>query len=221
MKIKYVFFAIVLISNLISSYMIFYYAPSEAGSGNLYKIFYFHVPTAWVSYLAFGVTMLGSIMFLLKRSYRWDLIAAASAQLGIIFCGIALVLGAIWAGVAWKSYWNWDPRETTTLILWIMYMAYLSFRASIQDLEKRANLSAVVGILAFICVPLSYLSIKLWFSVHSFVIQPSKIGLTTSMLQTLLVALFAVVLIYLLLLKITLNVWEIEEKVMILKHKLR
>lgn len=221
LRTKYIFYTIVLIIGLILPYMVFYYAPIESKTGDLYRIFYLHVSTAWISYFAFGVTMIGSILYLLRKKYLWDSIAAISAQLGVIFCSTTLIIGSIWAGVAWGIHWNWDPRETTTLILWILYVAYLSFRMSIHDQEKRARISAVLGILAFISIPLSYFSVKLWFSIHALVIQPGKIGLTTHMIHTLIVAMAANLLIYFVLLKLTLDVFNLEEKILILKEEMR
>ncbi|WP_455277493.1 cytochrome c biogenesis protein [[Eubacterium] cellulosolvens] len=221
LKTKYIFYTIILIIGLILPYMIFHYAPIESKTGDLYRIFYLHVSTAWISYFAFGVTMIGSILYLFRRDYLWDSIAAISAQLGVIFCSTTLIIGSIWAGAAWGIYWNWDPRETTTLILWILYVSYLSFRMSIHEKEKRARISAVLGILAFISVPLSYFSVKLWFSIHSLVIEPGRIGLTAPMIHTLIIAMVAILLIYLVLLKLTLDIYNLEEEILILKEKMR
>ncbi len=214
----YSFLSTVFVFNILSIYLNYVYAPPEATLGDLYRVFYIHVPAAWVSYLAFGVTLVGSLMFLYTGSYDWDMLADASARLGVVFCGLALILGSIWAGSAWGIYWNWDPRETTTLILWLIYVAYLSFRMAVEDREKQARLSAVVGVVAFMTVPLSYASIHLWSTLHPMVIRRTGLLLSGSMVITLLVALVGVTLIYILLLKITLDLFRIQEKIETIKY---
>ncbi len=208
---KYGILIPIFIVNLVSIYLTFLYAPPEATLGDAYRVFYFHVPSAWVSYLAFGVTLLGSIMFLVKKSYKWDMIAEASSKLGITFCSVALLSGSIWANLTWGSYWNWDPRETTTLILLLTYIAYLSFRMAIDDREKKARLSSVLGVLGFISVPLSYVSVQL-MTLHPGGGAPlSKLNLTSPMMMTLMVALLGVTLIYLSLLKRTYDLMKMED----------
>lgn len=216
---KYGILIPIFIVNLVSIYLTFVYAPPEATLGDAYRVFYFHVPSAWVSYLAFGVTLLGSIMFLVKKSYKWDMVAEASSKLGITFCSVALLSGSIWANLTWGSYWNWDPRETTTLILLLTYIAYLSFRMAIDDREKKARLSSVLGVLGFISVPLSYVSVQL-MTLHPGGGAPlSKLNLTSPMMMTLMVALLGVTLIYLLLLKRTYDLMEMEDKLSEMRYQ--
>jgi heme exporter protein C len=210
--------AIICLVNLISAYLIFFYAPTEATFGDVYRIFYFHVPSAWVSYLAFGVTLLGSVMFLLRKNYKWDMTAEASSRLGITFCGVALLGGSIWAKMTWGSYWNWDPRETTTLILLVTYATYLSFRMAIEDREKKATLSAVLGVLGFIAVPLSYASVEL-VTLHPGGGAPlSQLHLNFPMVFTLLFSLGSVTAIYFLLLRLTLDLMQMKERLAVLKY---
>jgi heme exporter protein C len=209
----------IFIVNLVSIYLTFLYAPPEATLGDAYRVFYFHVPSAWVSYLAFGVTLLGSIMFLVKKSYKWDMVAEASSKLGLIFCSVALLSGSIWANLTWGSYWTWDPRETTTLILLLTYIAYLSFRMAIDDREKKARLSSVLGVLGFITVPLSYVSVQL-MTLHPGGGAPlSKLNLTSPMMMTLMVALLGVTLIYLSLLKRTYDLMKMEDKLSEMRYQ--
>ncbi len=198
--------------NLVSIVMTFLYAPPEATLGDAYRVFYLHVPSAWVSYLAFGVTLVGSVMFLIKKSYKGDMVAEASSKLGITFNLVALLSGSIWANMAWGSYWNWDPRETTTLILLLTYIAYLSFRMAIDDREKKARLSSVLGVLGFISVPLSYVSVEL-ITLHPGGGPPlSQLHLTLPMMTTLMIALLGVTLIYTFLLNRTFELMKIEER---------
>ena len=195
---KYGILSPIFIVNLVSIYLTFLYAPPEATLGDAYRVFYFHVPSAWVSYLAFGVTLLGSIMFLVKKSYKWDMVAEASSKLGLIFCSVALLSGSIWANL-------------TTLILLLTYIAYLSFRMAIDDREKKARLSSVLGVLGFISVPLSYVSVQL-MTLHPGGGAPlSKLNLTSPMMMTLMVALLGVTLIYLSLLKRTYDLMKMED----------
>lgn len=205
--------------NLVSVYLIFLVAPPEATLGDAYRVFYLHVPAAWVSYLAFGVTLIGSIRYLLNKDYKWDSIAEASAKLGITFNLVALLSGSIWANLAWGSYWNWDPRETTTLILLIVYIAYLTFRMAVEDRERRARLSSVLGVLGFLSVPLSYASVEL-MTLHPGGGAPlSRLNLNLTMMGTLFVALFGLTIIYIYLLRMTYTVMKLEENVNILRYR--
>lgn len=209
----------IFLTNLVSAYLIFMYAPVEATFGDGYRIFFFHVPSAWASYLAFGVTLFGSIMFLLRKKYYWDTVAEASSKLGITFCGVALISGSIWANMAWGSYWNWDPRETTTLILLLTYIAYLSFRMALDDREKQAKLSAVLGILGFIAVPLSYASVEV-VTLHPGGGAPlSQLQLNASMVFTLFFSLVSITALYFLLLKLTIDFMKLKERVTALKYE--
>lgn len=216
---KYGILITIFLVNLASIYLTFFYAPPEATLGDAYRVFYLHVPSAWVSYLAFGITLLGSVMFLLKKGYKWDMVAEASSKLGLAFCGVALLSGSIWAKMAWGSYWNWDPRETTTLILLLTYVAYLSFRMAIDDRERRARLSSVLGVLGFISVPLSYASVEM-ITLHPGGGPPlSKLHLTLPMVSTLIFALVSVTAIYFLLLKLTLDLMKIEERLAVIRYE--
>lgn len=217
--LKYVALVTIFAINMISLYLTFIVAPPEATLGDSYRIFYLHVPAAWVSYLAFGVTLIGSVRFLIKRDYKWDNLAEASAKLGITFVLVALLLGSIWANVAWGTYWNWDPRETTTLILLITYIAYLTFRMAVEEKERRARLSSVLGVLGFISVPLSYASVEL-ITLHPGGGAPlSQLNLNMTMISTLLVALLSLTLVYFFLLGITNTAMKLEERVNTLRYR--
>ena len=131
-----------------------------------YKIFFFSMQNAPVVYLAFLITLIGSVMYLKQRDLKWDALASSSARLGILFCSVLLATGAIFSNLAWGAYWNWDPRQTTTLFLWFILAGYHSLRSALEDEETRARLSAIVGILGFAGVPLTHLSATLWASNH-------------------------------------------------------
>jgi len=154
---------------------------------NNYRIVFFHVPSAVTSFLAFTITLISSIVYLRKREYRWDSISLSSARAGFFFITAALISGSIWAKVTWGTYWNWDPRETTVLILWFAYAAYFALRASIENPEEKAKSSSILAIFAYVTVPLSYLSSSIYFSLHPSTKELSldvEIGATIGMMIT-------------------------------------
>ncbi|MCP4633756.1 MAG: cytochrome c biogenesis protein CcsA [candidate division Zixibacteria bacterium] len=128
-------------------------SPPQRNLGDISRIFYFHVPVAWISVLAFAAAMVNSILYLKKKNLNYDIRASISAKLGLMFSIIATVSGAIFAKATWMSYWNWDPRQTSILILILIYGAYLALRSAVEDEERRAALSSVYSIIAFVTVP--------------------------------------------------------------------
>ena len=154
---------------------------------NNYRIVFFHVPSAITSFIAFTVTLISSIAYLRNKEYRWDIISLSSAKAGFFFITAALVSGSIWAKITWGSYWNWDPRETTVLILWFAYAAYFALRASIENPEEKAKSSSILAIFVYVTVPLSYLSSTIYFSLHPSTKDISiglNIGATIGMMIT-------------------------------------
>ncbi len=176
-------------------YMALFYAPREATMGDAQRIFYFHVPSAWVGFLAFFVVFVGSVLFLLKRDHKWDALARSSAEIGVIFTTLVLLTGPLWAKAAWGTYWVWDARLTTTLILWLVYIGYLMLRAAVDD-TRRARMSAVIGIIGFLDVPIIYLSVTWWRTMHPTLLVGEPGGLAPAMTQTLMVALLSFTLLY-------------------------
>ena len=176
-------------------YMIFVYVPTEKATGAIQRIFYFHVPLAWVGFLAFFVVFISSIMYLWKQSVMWDALAHASAEIGILFTSLVLITGSIWAKSVWGIWWTWDARLTGTLVLWFIYIAYLMVRGYAREESQGARLGAVLGIVGFINVPIVALAMTLWRTQH-----PSALifegGLAPSMLTTLLVSLAAFTVLY-------------------------
>ncbi len=151
----------------VNLWLIFYFAPLERTMGLIQKIFYFHVPSAWVAFLAFFITFLMSIGYLASRRDWFDRAASSSASIGTVFCTIVLVTGPIWARPVWGIWWTWDARLTSTLVLWFIYVAYLLIRSYLPASgTKRGTLSAVVGIIGFLNVPLVYMSIRWWRTQH-------------------------------------------------------
>jgi len=151
---------------LVDLYLIFMVAPTDSVLGHVQRVFYFHVPIAIMSFLAFFVVFIGSLMFLIKRTPKWDAIAHASAEVGVVFVTLALITGIIWARPIWNTWWTWEPRLTTTMILWLIYVAYLMVRSYAPSQSKGAIYAAVVGIIGFIDVPIVYYSVVWWRSIH-------------------------------------------------------
>jgi heme exporter protein C len=177
----------------------FLYAPRERTMGDVQRIFYFHVSAWWVSFIAFTVTFAASIGYLWKKSRAFDEVALASTEIGVLFTTIGLVTGPIWAKYAWGIFWTWDPRLTTALVLWLMYVGYLMLRRYVPDETKRAGLAAVVAILAYVDVPVVFMAIRLWRTQHP---QPviggdESSGLDPMMFQALLLANLAFLFLYL------------------------
>ncbi len=179
-------------------FMVFVYVPTEKHTGIVQRIFYFHVPVAWVSFLAFFVTFIASILYLWKREIKWDAVACASAEVGVIFTTLVLITGPIWAKPTWGIWWTWDARLTTSLVLWLIYLAYLLVRRLASEPSQGARYGAVIGIVGFIDVPIVFLTVNLWRTQHPTAIVFEG-GLTTPMLLTLLVCIAAFTVLYVLL----------------------
>ncbi|MDD4230263.1 MAG: cytochrome c biogenesis protein [Dehalococcoidales bacterium] len=185
-----ILFALSSVLILLSFYMVLVFVPTEIDMGIVQRIFYYHVPLAWIAFLAFFVVFTGSIIYLAKRSTKWDNIASASAEIGLVFISLMLITGSIWAKPAWGVWWIWEPRLTTSLVLWFIYVAYFIVRGYVSGEERKARFGAVVGIIGFLNVPLVFLSVTLWRTQH----PPLTIfsgGLEPPMLATLLVCLVA------------------------------
>ncbi|MFC1754784.1 cytochrome c biogenesis protein [Thermoproteota archaeon] len=187
---------------IVGAYTALIWAPIELTLGESYRVFYLHVPAAWVAYLALGMSLVSSIIYLKTKNSKFDTIAEVTAILGVLYATLTLILGSIWANVAWGTYWNWDPRETTTLILWIAYAGYLALRASIENVEKRAVLPAIYNIFAFSTVPLSYLSIVYWRTLHPVIVTGEGITAPPNIMTTLFVNLAASTVLFIFLLNL-------------------
>jgi len=176
-------------------YMVFIYVPTEKNMGVVQRIFYFHVPIAWVAFLAFFIVFVSSIMYLWKRDMKWDRYAHASAEVGIIFTTLVLITGSIWAKPVWGIWWTWDARLTASLVLWLIYVAYLLLRNYASEQAQGARIAAVLGIIGFIDVPIVALAINIWRTQH----PPALIfegGLGMPGLFTLLVSIAAFTLLF-------------------------
>src|SRR5436189_1186277 len=186
-------------SFVVASAMALFWAPTDAVQGDVYRILYVHVPLAWLAYLAFVVVFLASIGWLWSRRPIFDAIAVSSAEIGVLFTGLALVAGSIWAKPTWGVWWTWEPRLITTAVMFVMYVGYLLLRGLSTDFSRRATRAAVFGIIAVIDVPIVHLSVLWANSLHQLPTVLRAAGspaLDSSMLLTLMVSLFAYTLIY-------------------------
>lgn len=203
---------------IISLYLVFVYAPTEAHMGHVQRIFYYHVSFAWTCFLAFFVTFIASIMYLIKKNRFWDIVAVSSVELGVAFCMIILITGPIWAKPVWGAYWTWDPRLVTTLILLFIYSAYLILRGAIDEETKRGRYSAVIGIIGFFDIPIVYMSIQWWSrTIHPDVIRPEKIDLPPEMIHTLFTSFAAIVAFYAFMLLRRIKLEELRDEVVELR----
>jgi len=182
--------------------MAFLYAPEDANQGAAQRIFYIHVPSAWIGFLAFFVVFGASIAFLRTGKRKWDDMAASSAEVGVIFTSGVLITGPLWGRPVWGVYWTWDPRLTSFLMLWLIYLSYIVLRGYVPEPIRRAKFSAVLGIVGFLDVPIVYLSARWWRSEHptQFVVESGD--LPVQMLITLLVGVATFTFFYLYLLAV-------------------
>ena len=186
-------------SFVVASVMALFWAPTDAVQGNVYRILYVHVPLAWLAYLAFVVVFLASVGWLWTKNPFFDAIAVSSAEIGVLFTGLFLVAGSIWAKPTWGVWWTWEPRLVTTAIMFVMYVGYLLLRGLSTDFSRRATRAAVFGIIAVIDVPIVHLSVLWANSLHQLPTVLRAGGapaLASSMLVTLMISLFAYTLIY-------------------------
>jgi heme exporter protein C len=184
--------------------------PMEHG----YKIFFFSMITFPVTYIAFTILLVGSILYLKSKDLKWDAIASSSARIGIVFTTILLVNGAIFSNLAWGAYWNWDPRQTTTLFLWFILAGYLSLRTAIDSVESRARLSAVLGIFGFAGIPLAHVSTTIWLSNHPQLYntaQGSGFSIDREGLILFLIMVISLLAIYTYLLWLTVKIEKIDQ----------
>ena len=150
---------------ILALYMAFQYAPRESTMGDVQRIFYFHVPFALGSFLAFGAVLVASLGYLIKRELSWDRAAHAAVEVGFLYCTLVLLTGPVWAKSAWGVWWTWDARLTSTLMLWLIFASYLFLRTYMSDDPRLPRFASVLGILGALNVPVVYYS-ALWFNVH-------------------------------------------------------
>ncbi len=182
--------------------LVFFYAPVERTMGVVQKIFYVHLALALTAFWSFGVSAVAGIGYLVRRDPLWDARSATAVELGVVLTTLVLVTGSLWGRPIWNTWWTWDPRLTTSLILWFIYAACLILRASVDDPTRRATFSAVMAIAGFVDVPIVFLSARLMRSIHPTVIRSDSVGLEPAMIATLVVCLAAVFALWLALFRV-------------------
>lgn len=164
--------------------------------GHLQKIMYVHVPSAWMAMLAYTAVFCYSILYLWKREAKWDLLAASAAEVGVVLNALTLALGSIWGRPTWGVWWTWDPRLTTTAILLLVFAGYLALRSFVDEPDRRARWSAAVGVLGFLNVPVVYMSVKWWRTLHQVQSTPSTVDSTYALSLRLNAIAFLLIMIY-------------------------
>ncbi len=191
-----IYLPITILVNGLATYFSLFIVPAEVEMGELVRILFFHLPPAIICYLTIAISTVSGILFLWKKQSRFDAFSESAALLGLVYGLITLIGGAIWANAMWGVYWNWDPRETATLILWLAYVGYFFLRMSVENPGQRASVAAAYNILASMTVPMSYLSFILWPSLHPRLSEGGGIGLTMVMVQALLLNIVGGLLVY-------------------------
>jgi heme exporter protein C len=149
-----------------AAYASFYVAPTERTMGLIQRIFYFHAASAWAGMTAFSICFVANLLYVWRRQPRWDSLGVSAAEVGLAFITVVLITGPIWAKPAWGIYWTWDARLTSTFVLWLLYISYLLLRTLIEEPDRRALLSALFGIFAFLDVPIVFGAIRWWRTQH-------------------------------------------------------
>ena len=185
-----------------AAYAIFVYAPLEQTMGIVQKIFYLHVPSAFVMFGAFVLSGGAGALYIAKRTDKLDALSEASAEVGLLFCTIVLVTGPLWGKIAWGAWWTWEPRLTATLILWLIFVSYFILRSSMENPQTAKLYAAVLAVFGCLDIPIIVGAVRLWRGVHPEVIRTEG-GLPPSMQLTLLVSALAIIL-----LGVTLILWR-------------
>lgn len=216
------FVSIILLA--VSTYLALVFAPTEQVMGDVQRVFYFHIGTAWVGLLGFIVAALAGIIYLITKDMRWDRFEVAAVEVSTMFFFITIVLGSIWARPAWNTWWTWDPRLTTAAVTELIYIAYFMLRQGIEDPEKRARFGAVYTLLGGFSAPITFMVIRLFRSIHPVVIgaanaNQDKLSMTPDMRTAFFFALFAFTVIFIDLMWHRIRLGGLEEKVEQLKLK--
>lgn len=177
--------------------MVFLYAPRELTMGDVQRIFYFHVASAWVGFFGFFVTFLAGVGYLITSRRSWDILGLSSVEIGLTFITMTVITGALWARPVWGTYWTWEPRLTISAVQLLIYVAYGMLRASIESPERQARFAAVYGVVAFVTVPLSWFAIRWWRTIHPDILTGGEgMAVTPRMIQTLLTSIAAFTALY-------------------------
>lgn len=199
----------------------FFYAPPEATMGDVQRIMYFHVASAWNAFLAFFVVAWASISTLRTGSRGSARLAWASAEVGVFFTSLCILSGSVWAKAVWHVWWTWEPRLTTTLVLWFIYIGYLVMRGASEDEPSGERMAAVLGVIGAMVVPLVYFSALWWQGLHPIVISLSGFGMPSKMVEALFFAFFAFTVLYLWLLGQRIRLLALSDELAQLRQRFR
>ncbi len=211
---------------IIATILVFFVVPTEAVMGLVQKVFYFHVAAGWVGMMAFFTALVAGVAYLVTKQARWDRVGLAGIEIGIVYMLINIITGSIWARPIWNTWWTWDPRLTTAAIMELVYAAYLMLRSGIEDPERRARFSAVYAIVGFVSVPMTFLSIRIFRTIHPVVVgsgDPAATGafdMTPAMSQTFFFSLITFTVIFVSLLWHRVRLADLSERVEQLKIRL-
>lgn len=197
---------------LAALFLAFLYAPADASLGDTQRLFYFHVASAWTGLLAFAVVCGASVAYLRGGEQRWDRLGLASTEVGLLFITIAVLTGSIWARFAWGTWWEWEPRLTSAFVLWLMYAATLLVRNLVEEPGRRGRYAAVFGIIAFADVPIVFMSVRWWRSVHPVVVSARGLDLEPAMVAAMVAALVAFTLLYVVLVRERVHLAWLEQE---------
>lgn len=197
------------------------FAPTEKTMGAVQRVFYFHVSTAWVGMIGFIIAAVAGLIYLYTKNLKWDRISVVAVEISLVFFFITIVLGSIWARPIWNAWWTWEPRLTSAAVLEMTYLAYLLLRQGIEDPQKRATFGAVYNLLGGVSVPVTFMAIRLFRSIHPVVIGGSqnseKMGMTSDMFIAMAFCMVAFSVIFVTLFWHRLRLASLAEKVEILK----
>jgi heme exporter protein C len=208
----------------IATYLALVFAPTELVMGDVQRVFYFHIGTAWVGLIGFVLAAGLGIIYLRTKDMKWDVMEVAAVEISVVFFFITIVLGAVWARPAWNTWWTWDPRLTTAAVTELIYVAYFMLRSGIEDPERRARFGAVYTLLGGISAPITFMAIRLFRSIHPVVIgaanaNQEKMSMSPDMRVAFFFALFAFTVIFIDLFWNRIRLGQLEEKVEQLKLK--
>ena len=209
----------------ISTYLALVFAPTEAVMGDVQRVFYFHVGSAWVGLVGFVLAAVSGIVYLVTKDMKWDRIEVAAVEVSTMFFFITILLGSIWARPAWNTWWTWDPRLTTAAVTELIYIAYFMLRAGMEDPEKRARFGAVYALLGGLSAPITFMVIRLFRTIHPVVVGNQSAAaqggfdMSSNMLTAMFVAIGAFTLIFIDLMWHRVRMGDLEEKVEQLKLK--
>ncbi len=208
----------------IAAYLALVYAPRELVMGEVQRVFYFHIGTAWTGLLGFVFAAGLGIAYLVTKDMKWDIVEVAAVEISVVFFFLTIVLGAIWARPAWNTWWTWDPRLTTAAVTELIYVAYFMLRAGIEDPERRARFGAVYALLGGLSAPITFMAIRLFRSIHPVIIgsanaNQEKMSMSPDMRVAFFFALFAFTVIFVDLFWNRIRLGQLENKVEQLKLK--